>query len=63
MCLNNIIFKNVFNKYKVINMLKRKVDLILENWKNNEDRYPLIIKGARQIGKTTSIRQFAKKEL
>ena len=42
-------------------MLKRKVDLILENWKNNEDRYPLIIKGARQIGKTTSIRQFAKK--
>ena len=28
---------------------------------NNEDRYPLIIKGARQIGKTTSIRQFAKK--
>lgn len=44
-------------------MLKRKVDLILENWKNNEDRYPLIIKGARQIGKTTSIRQFAKKEL
>ena len=33
MCLNNIIFKNVFNKYKVINMLKRKVDLILESWK------------------------------
>ena len=42
----------MFNKYKVINMLKRKVDLVLENWKNNKDRYPLIIKGARQIGKT-----------
>lgn len=59
--MNIIVSKNVFNKYKMINMLKRKVDLILENWKNNEDRYPLIIKGARQIGKTTSIRQFAKK--
>lgn len=57
------ISKNVFNVSKVINMLKRKVDLVLENWKNNKDRYPLIIKGARQIGKTTSIRQFAKKKL
>lgn len=41
-------------------MLKRKVDVFLQEWKNREHN-PLIIKGARQIGKTTSIMEFAKK--
>lgn len=41
-------------------MLKRKVDQFLKNWKNNKNRKPLIISGARQIGKTTSIREFGK---
>ena len=41
-------------------LLKRKVDNYLIEWKNNPDRMPLIIKGARQIGKTESIRSFAK---
>lgn len=39
--------------------MKRKVDLYLKAWKENKDRKPLIIKGARQIGKTHSIEQFA----
>lgn len=39
--------------------LRRKVDSYLINWKNNPDRKPLIIKGARQIGKTLSIKCFA----
>lgn len=39
--------------------LKRKIDTYLMNWKNNEDRKPLIVKGPRQIGKTESIRKFA----
>ena len=39
--------------------MKRKVDLYLKAWKENRDRKPLIIKGARQIGKTHSIEQFA----
>ena len=39
--------------------LKRKIDGYLLEWKNNTDRLPLIIKGARQIGKTESINQFA----
>ena len=30
-------------------------------WKNNSNRLPLIIKGARQIGKTNAIRNFGKK--
>ena len=39
--------------------LKRKIDSWLESWKAQPDRLPLIIKGARQIGKTQSIRRFA----
>lgn len=39
--------------------LKRKIDAYLSEWKNNEDRKPLIVKGPRQIGKTESIKKFA----
>ena len=35
--------------------LKRKIDEYLLEWKRNEERLPLIIKGARQMGKTKSI--------
>ena len=38
---------------------KRKVDSYLRQWKEKENRLPLIIKGARQIGKTESIIHFA----
>lgn len=41
--------------------LARKIDFKLIEWKAEKDRYPLIIKGARQIGKTEAIRHFAKK--
>lgn len=40
--------------------LKRKADFFLKEWKENPDRKPLIVKGARQIGKTESICRFAK---
>mgnify|MGYP004614018945 CR=1 FL=1 len=39
--------------------LKRKIDQYLINWKNDPSKMPLIIKGARQIGKTDSIEHFA----
>ncbi|MBQ2529446.1 MAG: AAA family ATPase, partial [Treponema sp.] len=39
--------------------LRRKIDDFLIKWKQNPDRLPLIIKGARQIGKTSSIEHFA----
>ena len=42
-------------------LLKRKIDKYLIEWKNNPDKKPLIVKGARQIGKTESIRNFSKK--
>lgn len=40
-------------------LLKRKIDKYLTDWKNKPDRKPLIIKGARQIGKTCSVEWFA----
>lgn len=40
-------------------LLKRKIDKYLTDWKNKSDRKPLIIKGARQIGKTRSVEWFA----
>ena len=39
--------------------LKRKLDSFLNQWKKSEDKKPLIIKGARQIGKTMSVEHFA----
>lgn len=40
--------------------LKRKIDLFLKDWKKSANKKPLIVKGARQIGKTASIENFAK---
>lgn len=41
-----------------MDLLKRKIDQFLLEWKKNQNRLPLIIKGARQVGKTESIRHF-----
>ena len=41
-------------------MMKRKIDLYLQEWKQNPERKPLIVRGARQVGKTFSIREFGK---
>ena len=41
--------------------LKRKIDDYLIEWKKNNNRLPLIVKGARQIGKTNAIRNFGNK--
>ena len=40
--------------------LKRKIDQYLMEWKKNKNRLPLIVKGARQIGKTDAIENFGK---
>lgn len=39
--------------------MKRKIELYLLEWKNKKDHLPLVVKGARQIGKTYSIEKFA----
>ncbi len=38
----------------------RQIFLLLESWKSKSTRKPLIIRGARQVGKTTLVRQLAK---
>ena len=39
--------------------LRRKLDDELVRWKSREDRLPLLLKGARQVGKTECVRHFA----
>lgn len=41
-------------------ILRRKIDGFLEEWKDRDNHKPLIVKGARQIGKTFSIDEFSR---
>jgi len=41
-------------------MLTRKLSTQLAEWKNMTNRKCLLVKGARQVGKTTTIEKFAK---
>ena len=38
--------------------MQRKITQKLQNWVNKSDRKPLVIKGARQVGKTWAIKDF-----
>lgn len=42
--------------------MERAVLQQLISWKNSDDRKPLILNGARQVGKTWVLREFAKRE-
>ncbi|MBO5067018.1 MAG: AAA family ATPase, partial [Clostridia bacterium] len=42
--------------------MERKIYQDLLNWKNSEARKPLILQGARQVGKTYIVNYFAGKE-
>ena len=42
-------------------MLYREIEKELNNWKNDKNKLPLIVRGARQVGKTFIIDLFAKK--
>ena len=39
-------------------MFKRKIDRELSEWKETPNHKPLVVKGVRQCGKTSSVRQF-----
>jgi predicted AAA+ superfamily ATPase len=41
--------------------MKRIIDQHLEDWKNSPYRKPLLLRGARQVGKTHAVRQLARK--
>ena len=38
--------------------MKRKITAIFEKWKKNGARKPLLVYGARQVGKSYAIREF-----
>lgn len=41
-------------------LFKRNIEADLQNWKQSTPRKPLILRGARQVGKTSVVFQFAK---
>ena len=41
-------------------IFKRSAEAYLHKWKNDPSRKPLILRGARQVGKTTLVNEFAK---
>ncbi|HPM11035.1 MAG TPA: AAA family ATPase [Paludibacter sp.] len=40
--------------------LKRRIDADLATWKDDPRRKPLLLRGARQVGKTRTVRELAK---
>ena len=51
----------MYSQGLVMDYLKRKIDKFLDEWLISDKKKPLIIKGARQIGKTKTIEEFAKR--
>lgn len=56
----NIFDKIYYTNKEVIYMLKRKIEKKLYEWKSNENKKCLVIKGARQVGKTYIIDKFCR---
>ena len=46
------------NKGRVVTLLKRKAIEALIDWKSGEERKPMVLKGARQVGKTWLMKEF-----
>ena len=40
--------------------IQRNIDVELLEWKNNPMRKPLLLRGARQVGKSSAVRHFGK---
>ena len=41
-------------------MFKRDIFIGLEKWRNDDLRKPLVLRGPRQVGKTTVVNEFGK---
>lgn len=55
---NNTIKENFYIGNGVISFMERELFAKLEKWKNKKKRKPLIIQGARQVGKTWIMKEF-----
>lgn len=51
----------MYSQGRDMDYLRRKIDKFLDEWFISENKKPLIIKGARQIGKTKTVEEFAKR--
>lgn len=45
---------------KMVNMKRKALEDLVE-WKNRKDRKPLLVYGARQVGKTWLLKEFGKR--
>ena len=48
-------------KQVFMNYFKRKIDLELQQWSREKRRKPLMLRGARQVGKTSAVRYLGKR--
>ena len=44
----------------LVNMFSRNAITLLRKWAEKENRKPLVLRGARQVGKTTLVNEFSK---
>lgn len=58
--LQKVVKKRSIRLQKVVNMLKRKVSDDIAKWYQSGCKKALLLTGSRQVGKTTSVREFAK---
>ena len=54
------IFALKINKLHKMTYYKRNIDIKLMEWKASQRRKPLLIRGARQVGKTSAVRHLGK---
>lgn len=59
-----ILFFTFVLDLRVLKMMKRhierEIDKVLLDWKNQIDRKPLMLRGARQVGKSTAVQELSK---
>jgi predicted AAA+ superfamily ATPase len=64
--LSKVVHKNVSIRPKVVHknakQMERDLYKTLINWKKSENRKPLVLNGARQVGKTWLLTEFARRE-
>ena len=49
-----------YNSEGMKQYFKRHIDSYLEKWKTDKNRKPLLVRGARQVGKSSAIRELSK---
>ena len=50
----------IWKQWKDVICLKRNAIQVLINWKSSEERKPMLLKGARQVGKTWLMKEFGR---